>query len=263
MNQTKQRVISQPNQRFQSLTFLALGMIILSILSSCSVHDFGTDPNDDQTRIKGSGEFITEEIDVPYFHSISMNTAGLVTITQGTEQNIDVTVDDNIIDFLIIKVQYDVLIIEVVDNVTLSDYKLAVDVGMTDLESLVTNSAGSIRGLNTFKEDQVNLMVNSAGNILLDLEADQLNSMSNSAGNLILSGQVTDHNVMLSSVGNLSAFDLLTDTTIIILNSAGNAQVSVSKLLEVTINSTGSVFYKGDPVLIQHINSIGGVYSAN
>ena len=98
---------------------------------------------------------------------------------------------------------------------------------------------------------------------LLKLIADQLNSMSNSAGNLFLKGKVTEHNVMLSSAGNLSAFELLADTTTIILNSAGSAQVYASKLLDVTINSVGSVFYKGDPVIIQHLNSIGRVYSAN
>jgi hypothetical protein len=134
---------------------------------------------------------------------------------------------------------------------------------MTDFDALVTNSAGSIRGLNTFVEDEITLMINSAGNIYLDLVAGQLNSICNSAGNLLLSGQVTDHHVMLSSAGNLFGFELMTVTSTIILNSAGSAQVSVSNLLDVTINSVGSVYYKGNPDVIQHINSIGRVFSAN
>jgi hypothetical protein len=227
------------------------------------IHDLGTDPDIDKIKIKGSGNLVSEEIEVPYYHSISMNTAGLVNITQGTEQNVKVTVDENIMEYLLIQVRDDELIIEVVHDVSLSDYELTIDVSMTDLVALVTNSAGSIRGLNTFEEDQITLMVNSAGSIFLDLKASQLNSICNSAGNLFLSGQVTDHNVMLSSAGNLFAFELITEKTIIILNSAGNAQVFASKLLDVTINSVGSVHYKGDPELIQRINSIGRVFSAN
>jgi hypothetical protein len=192
-----------------------------------------------------------------------MNTAGLVTLSQETEQRLEFSVDDNIADYLIIEVRDEVLIIEVVRNVTLSNFDLTIDVDMKKLESLVVNSAGSIKGLTTFEENQVNLMINSAGSIFMDLKVNKLSSMSNSAGNFFLSGQATDHDVMLSSAGNLSAFDLVTETTTIILNSAGNAHVYVSKLLDATINSAGSVYYKGNPTIIPHINSIGRIYSAN
>ena len=251
------------NHRFFRAFYLTSSIILLFIFSSCMTGDLATDPWGAQLRIKGSGNLVSEEIDVPYYHSISMNTAGLVTITQGTKQHVQVTVDENIMEYLIIRVLDDELIIEVVNNVTLSDYELTIDVSMTDLESLVTNSAGSIQALNTFQEDEVMLMINSAVNIYLDLEAGQLNSICSSAGNLYLSGYVTDHNVMLSSAGNLFGFELMTETTSIILNSAGSAQVFVSKLLDVTINSIGSVYYRGNPDVIQQINSIGRVFSAN
>lgn len=263
MNQ-KNYPVSNTHIQTSSVKYLLMVSILISlILPACIVQDWSTEPENDNLKIKGSGNLISEEMDVPYFHSISMNTAGLVTVTQGTEQHIEVTVDDNIMEHLSIRVHTDELIIEVVRGVSLSEFELTIDVIMTDLKSLVTNSAGSIKGINTFEEDQINLMVNSAGNIILDLKAYQLNSMINSAGNLLLSGQVTHHNAMLSSAGNLSAFDLYTETTVIMINSAGNAQVTASKLLDVTINSVGCVYYKGDPVLIQRINSIGRVISAN
>jgi hypothetical protein len=263
MNQ-KNYPVSNTHIQTSSVKYLLMVSILISlILPACMVQDWSTEPENDNLKIKGSGNLISEEMDVPYFHSISMNTAGLVTVTQGTEQHIEVTVDDNIMEHLSIRVHNDELIIEVVRGVSLSEFELTIDVIMTDLKSLVTNSAGSIKGINTFEEDQINLMVNSAGNIILDLKANQLNSMINSAGNLLLSGQVTHHNAMLSSAGNLSAFDLYTETTVIMINSAGNAQVTASKLLDVTINSVGCVYYKGDPVLIQRINSIGRVISAN
>ena len=263
MNQKKYPILICGTQTFLKMSLLVVIILISFILPACMVQDWSTEPENDNLKIKGSGNLISEVMDVPYFHSVSMNTAGLVTVIQGTEQHIEVTVDDNIMEYLSIRVHNDELIIEVVRGVSLSEFELAIDVIMTDLKSLVTNSAGSIKGKNTFEEDQVHFMVNSAGNISLDLKANQLNSMINSAGNLLLSGQVTHHNAMLSSAGNLSAFDLYTETTVIMINSAGNAQVTASKLLDVTINSVGCVYYKGNPVLIQHINSIGRVISAN
>jgi hypothetical protein len=249
---------------FSSHIFLIFVTLVFTLmLSSCVIHEISTEPEKNHLKIRGSGIVVSKEIDLPYFNSIAMNTAGLVTVSSGNEQYIEITVDDNVLEYISISVENEVLIIETVDNIALSDYELTVDVVMTDLKLLFTNSAGSIVGLTTFKEDQVSLMINSAGNISLDVEANQLNSMINSAGNLFLSGKVISHNSLLSSAGNLMAFDLQTENTMIMINSAGNANVSVSELLEVTINSVGCVYYKGYPQIIQEINSLGRVISAN
>jgi len=263
MNQNKQVTSISQQLHSSNLYIIILIMVVSFILPACLIEDLSTGPENERTRIKGSGVLISEEIVLPYFNSISMNTAGLVSITSGTDQHVEVTVDDNIIEYLSIRVEDEVLVIEVVKDVSLSKFRLTVDAMMTVLRSLVTNSAGSIKGENTFEENQINLMVNSAGSISLDMKANQLNSMINSAGNLFLSGEATHHNTVLSSAGNLSAFDLHSNTTTILLNSAGNAHVTVSELLDVTINSVGCVYYKGHPQVIQNINSIGCVVSAN
>jgi hypothetical protein len=256
--------IPNTQQSFITKTFIvAIILATVFLLSSCLIQDLSTDPQNDNNKVKGSGVIISEEIELPHFKSITMNTAGLVTVSSNTSQYVEVTVDDNILEYISIYVDNEILVIEIVENVSLSKYELTVDVMMTDLRSLATNSAGSIKGLNTFEENQINLMVNSAGSISLDLKVNQLNSMINSAGNLLLSGQAVHHNSVLSSAGNLNAFDLQTETTTILSNSAGNAHVSVTELLDVTINSVGCVYYKGTPRIIQNINSIGCVVSAN
>jgi hypothetical protein len=263
MNKNNKSVSIKRQSLFAEMYFVAIILIISLLLSACLIQDLSTEPENGHAKVKGSGVPISEELEFPHFKSITMNTAGLVNITSGTDQIVEVTVDDNILEYLSIYVENEVLVIEVVDNVSLSDYELTIETTMTELRSLVTNSAGNIKGLNTFEGDQINLMVNSAGNISLDLKVNQLNSMINSAGNLFLSGQTEHHNAVLSSAGNLSAFGLEAETTTILLNSAGNAHVTVTELLDVTINSVGCVYYKGYPQVIQNINSIGCVVPAN
>jgi hypothetical protein len=244
--------------------YLLTSLISLALLNmSCMTDELSTHPDYEQHSIKGSGVLVSEERDGGYFHSVSMNTAGLVTVTQGSEHRIQITVDDNMMEYIVISIKDGELVIGTTPGVSLSDFNLTVDLTMTDLEVLCTNSAGSIIGKNTFEEDIVGLIINSAGNICLDLKAEQLNSLLNSAGNLMLSGEVIDHYAQVSSAGNLNAFDLQTNKTILMVNSAGNANVNVSQLLNVTINSVGSVFYKGYPEIIQHINSIGQLINVN
>jgi hypothetical protein len=263
MNQKEYSSFNKVITFYLRLFTVSIGIIVLITLSSCVVHELSTEPDNDRTKIKGSGKTVSEVRELPNFNSITMNTAGLVKITSGENQYLEITVDENVLEYIKVYVEEEVLIIEIEEKVSISNFELTVDIVMTDLRSLVTNSAGSIRSLNQFEEDKINLMINSAGSISLDLKANQLNSMINSAGSLFLRGQVTHHNTILSSAGNVSAFDLGTETTTVLINSAGNAHVNVSELLDVTINSVGCVYYKGNPQIIQNINSIGCVISAN
>ena len=255
--------------RHYNPTLLIVLIVLLAFTcfnSACVIEKLSMDPDykgGHTTGIKGSGILISEQLELDYFDAVSMCTAGLVNVSQNEEQSVIVTVDDNILQYITIEVINHELIIAIVSGVSLADFNLTVEVNMTDLNSLTTNSAGNIIGKTAFESDRMTLMANSAGNIALKLFANQLNSILNSAGNLTLSGEVQTHQAMLSSAGSLAAFDLITDTSFIMINSVGSAQVRVSSLLDVTINSVGSVYYKGSPTVVQRINSIGRVYSVD
>lgn len=238
-----------------------LGMAFLNM--ACMINEYSNSPEQMDEEIRGSGIFISEELALEDFHSVSMCTAGLVTIEQGNEQKVSITVDDNIREHIVLSVVNEELIISVAPNVRLTRFDLKIEVILKDIETLTTNSAGSIIGKSPFEADYVALIINSAGNISLDIKAEEIVSVLNSAGSLMLSGETPRHYAQVSSAGNMLAFDLKTDTTIIMLNSAGNAQVSALQLLDITINSCGSVYYKGTPKIVQRINSIGQVVCVN
>jgi len=219
------------------------------------------DESNDQ--INGSGYIVSESRSLPKFDSVEMNTAGKVYITHGSEQEVTVTVDNNIAEYITTSVHGGRLIIGTRSGVSLSNFRLIVNVTMTDLEKLVTNSSGDIIGKNTFMVDQISLVTNSSGDISLDMEADQLYSRIFSSGDLYLSGVVKKHEATISSSGNIHAFNLITGTAKITINSSGDAEVYVSYLLDVKINSSGDLFYKGSPTLYQSISSSGRIIDAN
>ena len=145
----------------------------------------------------------------------------------------------------------------------LSNFKLTIDITMTEVKSLSASSAGSIKSKNTFYADKVYLYLNSAGNIFLDLNVDELYSNVNSAGNLFVRGVANKHFSSVNSAGNMSAFSLETDSTIISLSSAGSAEVYVKKYLRATLSSIGCLYYIGHPVIEQHVSSLGSIIDSN
>ena len=242
--------------RLMFSTFAVLVLMSCTIVEDSISHD----PSD---RIRGSGDLITEVRTLPDFHSVHISTAGKVNVTYGTKQQASVTVDDNVLEYITTTVSDGRLDIGVWHGVQLSRFSLTVNLTMTDLEELSASSAGSFVGKNKFKADFVAFALSSAGDISLDIEADQVNSSLSSAGDLFLTGTANKHQAVLSSAGDLHAFNLITNTTTVIVSSAGDAEVFANDLLDVTISSVGSVYYRGYPRIRQHISSLGKLINRN
>jgi len=247
--------------KIAKLLLVCSGLLFLN--TSCLVVDVMESIEETSDQVNGSGYVTTEQRNLPKFDSVEMSTAGKVYITYGTEQEVSVTVDENIAQYITTSVHGGKLFISTSRGVSLSNYRLIVNLTMTDLEELVTNSSGDIIGQNTFEVDRISLVTNSSGDISLDLEADQLYSRISSSGDLFLSGSVVYHEATISSSGNIHAFNLITDTTKITINSSGDAEVYASRLLDVRINSSGDLRYKGYPTIYQSISSSGRIIDAN
>ena len=241
------------------LLFAVALLIIINI--NCLIIT-GNDYNN-ENKIYGSGKLMTEKLFVSEFHSVVMNTSGTVNISKGHKQSAVIKVDDNIMNYIKITVYNGRLEISTKQNVILSNYDLTIDLTMTNLEELKTQSAGSIYGLTKFEVDRARFVISSAGNISINIDADYIDSRLSSAGSLTLKGTAKEHHALVSSAGNLRAFDLATKETSITLSSAGHAEVNVSDLLDARITSAGSLFYTGNPVVYQYRSSLGRIYNYN
>jgi hypothetical protein len=236
--------------------YLLILLMLASLFISCTVNDVLTSPDE---RISGSGVMTTEELGLPPFSSVSMNTAGHVYVSQAPEQKVTVTVDDNIKPYIIVSVSGGKLSIRVKENVQLNDFKLTVEVAMVSLHELATTSAGSIEGRNKIQTGEAYLNLSSAGSIRLEIEAQRLYTNLSSAGNLYLTGEAEYHESSVSSAGSLYATDLATETTRISISSAGNGNVNVSKNLYANLSSLGSLYYKGNPQVYSSVSSVGRI----
>lgn len=244
--------------------FLLLSIVIIFI-SGCDDSSCPTSPYGDSTKhnIYGSGNITTEERTVPFFNSIHHATVGQVNITYGNTHQVTVITDDNIQKYVKTEVKGEELFIYIESDSGLSNFKLTINIKVTDIKSITTSSAGNIKSTNTLISDKLAVNILSAGNISLDIETKELHSNLFSAGNLFLTGKTVNHYSGLFSAGNLQAFNFKTDTTIISINSAGNAFVNVSDLLDATLTSAGSLYYKGHPQIISRVHSIGNIVNSN
>ncbi|UCE66729.1 MAG: DUF2807 domain-containing protein [Candidatus Zixiibacteriota bacterium] len=234
---------------------------LLLILGACSDSDRHiTSPNH---TIYGSGNLISETLYLSNFSSITLNTVATVNLTYGESQEVIITVDDNIREYVKFTVYNRHFYLDTRKDVNLDEFTIIMDITIPQIETIVINGVGNVIGQNEFAGDYLYLVMNGVGYIQLDLDFYEVRSDMNAVGNVNLGGSAVNQIANISSVGNLDAFELETDTSYVSCNSVGNAHVRVNRYLRATIGSLGSIYYRGYPVIHQTIEGQGRVVDAN
>ena len=92
------------------------------------------------------------------------------------------------------------------------------------------------------------------------LETDSLEVDINSSGSLeIAGGVVNSQDITISSSGSYTAQDLACNEAEVRINSSGSATIWVIDNLEVILNSSGDLRYRGNPTVNASTNSSGRV----
>ena len=249
--------------RFLYVIFAAL------ILSSCS------------EIVEGEGDVISRDYKLKEFHSIVLDMHGNLNITQG-EQNISVTTNENIYEWLDLYVSNGVLYIELRDDVEVWHFdEMRFDVSLPFIRHIELDGAGDISiGEFNMEGKDLELELDGAGDIAIEnlvcknlnlevdgvggvkcheLKANNVMAEINGAGNIRLSGSTPVFGISIDGTGNINCFELSSDEADVDINGAGNCHLKVNKILNVDIDGTGSVFYKGNPEINISTNGLGTV----
>lgn len=229
-------------------------------LSCSDDDDNGTDPQ----RLTGSGDLATVERTLPGVHSVSLITVGTVTVARGSQQSVEITLDDNLLEYLETEVADGELRIKFDAAVNPQDFELRVELTMTDLEALSLVGVGTVSTTNLFQVDSVYVSLTGVGTVNLEVDTDKLVSVLTGVGTVALSGEAENMKVTHSGVGNLAAFGLQAEDATITQTGVGDSQVYVNGHLDVTITGAGSVFYKGSPEFgTITVTGVGQLINAN
>jgi hypothetical protein len=175
-------------------------------------------------RIEGAGEVTSETLYLSDFSGINMEGADNIFISYGDEQHVEVTGHPNIIGRIQTEVKNDTWYIEL-EQGNYGRYELTYYITLPTLEKVSVTGSGNVT-------------------ITTPLETDHME-------------------VMLMGSGNFNGFLLSSQTSQVDLVGSGNCELSVSNHLDATLEGSGSVFYKGNPVIMADVQGSGRVVNAN
>jgi hypothetical protein len=178
----------------------------------------------ERERIDGIGTVTTETLNLPEFSRINMEGADNVFISNGAEQRVEVTGHPNIISRIRTEVLNDTWFIEL-ERGNYGRYELTYYITLPTLEKVSNTGSGNVTITTTMETDHMELHLMGSGSFL--------------------------------------GFLLTAETCQVDIVGSGNCETTVTRHLDATIEGSGSLFYKGEPTILEEITGSGRVVNAN
>lgn len=232
--------------------FLATCCLVALLLTSCSIN-----------TIEGSGSVTTETRDVSGFNGIALSNMGLVVITQGDEESLRVTADDNLMEYIVTEVRNGTLHIGLKQRAAMAVLRptapIKFDIGLVDLTGLAVSGSGSFE-IGALETPSLEIAVGGSGDIGIDrLVTEQMATAISGSGVVVVGGVARTNTIAISGSGEFHGQDLDAEVVAAGISGSGLVIVTATDRLDVDISGNGTVRYFGDPKVTESISGNGTV----
>ena len=228
------------------ILLLIISLLFAFTASGCIVVDLN---GCGKETVKGSGDVITEERQLPEFKIIKLKGIGRVVLTQGQTHSIGIQTDDNIMPLIETEVHADELVISQ-GNYNLRPTTLEFNIMVAHLKGIAISGSGEVMGKNRFVSDDFFAKISGSGDMALELEVMELETKISGSGSM-------------SGSGKINAFDMQTQNVSLKVSGSGDCKVNAAETLDTRISGSGDVFYKGHPRITSKISGSGSLESRN
>lgn len=246
-----------------SIWVFGMALLMTMTVSSCIV-DINSDDDEFPFNdcIDAAGSVNTYNLNIADFRGFNLKIPADVYVSYGSSVSVEVEAQANVFAHLdndvrggIWDIEYD----RCLDDVrTMNIY-----ITMPEVEYIAIDGVGNVYSNGTLDADNLDLRIQGAGDMFVDVIADEIDVRISGVGDLELGGSTEFLNCTISGAGSLDAFDMTTQVAEIDILGVGNAEVYVEDFLKVFISGAGNVFYRGNPTIDQNIIGVGKVIDRN
>lgn len=213
--------------------------------------------------IDGSGNVVTEKrnIETP-FTKIQASTGVEVILEQGSPSEVEVEVDDNLMKYIVTRVENGTLIVKIDGNINTMESAI-VRVKTKTIEGLESSSGASIKTINKLSGTSVALKTSSGSTIQADLEYEKVSCESTSGSEIKVSGKTLALDTKSSSGSEINAKELASNEITAQSTSGSSTTVNPIVLLNAKASSGSSIDYVKEPKKVVKEETSSGSVSFN
>ncbi len=208
--------------------------------------------------IDGSGNVITEKRNINQkFTKITASTGVNVIIKQGSPTEIEVETDDNLIEYVITKIENGTLVVKIDGNIN-NMSTINVRVKTENFTSLETTSGATISSKNKLNGSSIALKSSSGSEIDVELEYENVSCESTSGSEIKVSGKALHLETQSSSGSEIDASNLAANEVYAQSTSGSSTTVKPIVKLDAKASSGSSIDYIQEPKNITKEETSGG-----
>ncbi|MFB9845017.1 head GIN domain-containing protein [Mucilaginibacter ginsenosidivorans] len=212
-----------------------ISLLAIAVLPSCRFR-----------CVKGSGNHVSENHKVSDFTRINVSGGFKVTLKQDSSLNVNINADDNLMKYIHVESDGDELKIYYKKNVCPSG-QMEISIGVHNLEKLKGSGAINFLSDGKINTKDLDIKLNGASNINMDLSAANVSTESAGASEITLRGQATSHRIEMTGNGTVHAFDFVVGKYEVRTTGASDCEINVLNDLQVSSTGAADVKYKGNP----------------
>lgn len=239
----------------RAIKLAALTLLIASL--ACSIPSVSIGSVD---TVQGSGSVVEETRSVQGFSSFTLSGIGNVHIEQGQDEALVIEAEDNLLEYLTVRVDRGELEIGIREGVNLRPHEpINIYLSVINLDSIRLSGSGDVQA-STFEANSLELALPGSGRIAIDqLTATDVGVTLSGSGEIELAGEVVRQDLNISGSGDYRARDLASSSAEIHIGGSGSALVQVDDQLDIVISGSGSVSYIGTPNVSQSVTGSGSI----
>jgi hypothetical protein len=231
------------------LSCLLILLLLFFVLSFASCFAF---------EAVGLGKVVSEERQVSGIKSISTGSSIDLIIEQTGSESVRIEAAENIIPNVATEMSDGELQISIKSENFVSIRPINCYVSVKDINAIKVSSSSSVK-CDNLKTENLSVEMASSSKGTLNIDVINLDLKIASSANLTVSGNADLQTTEVSSSGKLDAFDLVSKDCKIAVQSSGSANINVTDNLDVKVNSSAKVNYKGSPKVNSEIASAGSL----
>jgi hypothetical protein len=207
--------------------------------------------------VMGSGRPVTRDYPITDFSRVEVQNAFDATIRQGDEFKVSVTVDDNLLDYLVVDKVGDTLVIRF-DNrnaVSFRSNNQAAAITLPKLEGVKASGASAVRLMDVTSDGRFDAELSGASRLTGVLDAPELRLEESGASNALLNGTVPKVDLALSGASTSDLSHVLAQALSARVSGASSATVNASESLDFDLSGASTLRYLGEPsISLQNVS---------
>lgn len=201
-------------------------------------------------KIKGDGNMVTKTRSVSDYDQIKVKGSLDVSLISGTEGQLKIEGESNLIEYIVTEVEDESLKIYVKKGYYLKQStgkKLVITVPFKDISVVSLSGSGDINSTDTIKADDFKTGLSGSGDISLSLDAKNVSSAVSGSGDIVLRGSSDSFVAKVSGSGDLQAFDLKAKDVTAAVAGSGDVEVTATSSIKARVSGSGDIYYRGNP----------------